>query len=584
MIEKIHGIVRRYFHVLNMDPRVTSLAEQHGREKKDTPLWVHIALFLTTLVTTTIAGASSYESILTIITSGLPFSITIMTILLAHEMGHFITARHFGMKATLPYFIPFPSLIGTMGAVIKIKSPMRSNRALLLVGAMGPVTGFILSLIAVIAGMFLSEIRQLPPVTGDMAMPVFGDSILFASVTYLVHGPIPPGHDIFLSPYAWAGWIGCLVTSLNLMPLGQLDGGHILYALIGRKQLFAGWTVFGFLVALSFVWPGWLVWVFITLFFLMVGHPVIRDNTGLSRNEKLLGWSCMIIFVLTFIPVPVQLIESNTAYPIQCDSCSGSLEPSGIALIKGRIHFISDNSGDRSIYLLKQKVYEYTAHPLQLFDLSGLSPRTTEHDLDLEGLLHNRGNLYAVDERNRIIFRISKQGRFTALTHDIALYNASRGISFSDNSNAGFEGIACNEEGTVFYVANEREKATVYILKKKGDRLVTTDHIFPEAGSGGICSDISDLFYERGHLYILSRNERRILKLDLKTLAVSQTYSYRTATEGLYHSPRGYGFAEGLAMSRSKIYLLLDSNGKSFKGQKGGKHGALVILPRPDNF
>jgi Zn-dependent protease len=584
MIKKIKGIVHRYIHVLNMDPRVTALSEQPVREKKDTPRWVHIALFLATLVTTTVAGASSYESIPAVIISGLPFSITIMTILLAHEMGHFITARHFGMKATLPYFIPFPSLIGTMGAVIKIKSPMRSNRALLLVGAMGPVTGFVLSLIAVIAGMFLSEVRLLPPVTGDMAMPVFGDSILFASVTYLVHGPIPPGYDIFLSPYAWAGWIGCLVTSLNLMPLGQLDGGHILYALIGRKQLYAGWAVFGFLVILSFVWPGWLVWVFITLFFLMVGHPVIRDNTELSRNEKLLGWSCMIILVLTFIPVPVQLIECNTVYPIQCDSCSGSLEPSGIALIKGRIHFVSDNPEDRSIYLLKQKGNAYAARPLQLFDFSGFSARKTGHSPDLEGLLFNRGNLYAVDERNRLIFRISKQGRFTVLRHDIARYNASRGISFSDDSNAGFEGIACNEEGTVFYIANEREKATVYILKKKGDRLVTTDHIFPEAYNGGICSDISDLFYEKGHLYILSRNERRILKLDLKTLAVCQTYSYLAATKGLYHSPRGYGFAEALTMDRSKIYLLLDSNGQPFHGNTDGRHGALVILPRPDNF
>jgi len=566
-----------------MDPRVTAMVEQQEQTKKDTPLWVHVALFFATLVTTTLAGASSYESIPVIITSGLPFSITIMTILLAHEMGHFLTARHFGMKATLPYFIPFPSLIGTMGAVIKIKSPMRSNRALLLVGAMGPVTGFVLSLIAVVAGIYFSEIRQLPAITGDMAMPIFGDSILFASVTYLIHGPIPPGYDIFLSPYAWAGWIGCLVTSLNLMPLGQLDGGHILYALIGRKQLYVGWGVFAGLAALSFVWPGWLVWVFITLFFLMVGHPVIRDNTVLSRNEKLLGWSCVLIFLLTFIPVPVQIIERNTVFPIHCSTCTGNLEPSGIALVKGRIHFISDNQDDVSIFLLKQKGPIYSARPLQLFDFSGLPSMGSSHPLDLEGLLYHNGNFYTVDERNRRIFRISKQGRFTLLPHDIARYNAQKGISFSRHRNAGFEGIACDEKGSTFYIANEREKATIYILKKKENRLVTASHIFLKDLNGG-GSDISDLFYEKGTLYILNRRERRILKLDLKTLEIRQTYSYGSVTKGLYPSPRGYGFAEALAMDREKIYMLLDSNGTAFLEDSGGTHGALVILPRPGDF
>lgn len=583
MIKKLTRFLRRYFLLLNMDPRITSMEEHIMREKKDTPLWVHIALFLATLVTTTLAGASSYSSILSVITSGLPFSITIMAILLAHEMGHFLTARRFGMKATLPYFIPFPSLIGTMGAVIKIKSPMRSNRALLLVGAMGPVTGFILSLIAVIAGIYFSEVRQLPAVTGDMAMPIFGDSILFASITYIIHGPIPPGHDMFLSPYAWAGWIGFLVTSLNLMPLGQLDGGHILYALIGRKQLYAGWAVFAGLVALSFVWPGWLVWVFITLVFLMVGHPAIRDTAKLSLSEKFLGWSCILIFIITFIPVPVQLIEGDTAFPIICKDCVGNLEPSGIALVRGRIHCVSDNPEDLSIFLLKRKGPGYSARPLQLFDLSGLPSMRLAHSLDLEGLLYHGGNFFTVDERNRLVYRISKQGRFTLISHDIDRYNAAKGIRFSPHPNAGFEGIACDETGSTFYIANEREKPTVYILKKTGHRLFTTSHFFLEDINGG-GSDISDLFYEKGHLYILNRKERRILKLNPKSFEVRRTYSYRSVTDGLYYSSQEYGFAEALAMDRNKIYLLLDSNGFPFRGSTDGRHGALIILPRPADF
>ncbi len=278
-------------------------ADDSGKSR----LWINILLFVITFITTTLAGSQTTESAGSLILSGLPFSITIMAILLSHEMGHYLAARHFGINATLPYFIPFPSIIGTMGAVIKIKSPIKDKRALLYIGAMGPLFGFILSLVAVIVGIYFSEIRPLPAST-DGFMPVFGDSFLFAFITEAIHGNIPAGHDIFLSPYAWAGWVGFLVTSLNLMPIGQLDGSHILYALLGRKQLFFGWAVFIALIILSFVWPGWIVWIIIALFLLMIGHPPVEDGEALSPGEKALGWICVLIFILTFIPVPVKFI------------------------------------------------------------------------------------------------------------------------------------------------------------------------------------------------------------------------------------------------------------------------------------
>ncbi|HDP80330.1 MAG TPA: site-2 protease family protein [Spirochaetes bacterium] len=268
---------------------------------------MHLVLFAVTAVTTTLAGMQPRETLLASVLSGLPFSMTIMAILLSHEMGHYLAARRFGVKATLPYFIPFPSIIGTMGAVIKIKSPIRDRRALLYIGAMGPLVGFVLSLAATIAGMYLSEIKPLPaPGTGDI--PIFGDSLLFRALGLAIHGAIPPGHDIYLSSYAWAGWIGFLVTSLNLMPMGQLDGSHILYALIGRRQLIIGWATFAGLVALSFVWPGWVIWVAMALLFLMIGHPPVPDSAPLAPAEKLLGWCCIAIFFLTFIPVPVEFL------------------------------------------------------------------------------------------------------------------------------------------------------------------------------------------------------------------------------------------------------------------------------------
>ncbi len=309
LMNKIITYFETYFSILNMDPGTVNLMKRRSSLKtdKETGLWVHILLFCVTIITTTLAGTQGGETFFDIMISGLPFSITIMTILLSHEMGHYLTARLYGIKATLPYFIPFPSIIGTMGAVIKIKSPINDRKALLYIGALGPIVGFILSLIASIAGIYLSEIKPLPTDTNGL-VPIFGDSFLFSFIVTAIHGEIPAGHDIYLSPYAWAGWIGFLVTSLNLMPMGQLDGSHVIHALIGRKQLIFGWaTLFG-LIVLSFFWPGWIVWILITLFFLMVGHPNLEDNTELSAKEKFVGWLCVGIFIITFIPIPVVLI------------------------------------------------------------------------------------------------------------------------------------------------------------------------------------------------------------------------------------------------------------------------------------
>lgn len=310
MLRKLKHAIRAYFSVLNMSPVASRIAERletDPRRDRETPRWIHAALFVITCATTTLAGAQARPTLIESILSGLPFSITIMTILTAHEMGHYLAARRFGVRATLPYFIPFPTMIGTMGAVIKIKSPILERRALLYIGAMGPLVGFILSLGAVIAGLYVSTIAPLPE-AGKGEVMIFGDSLLFKALSRLIHGDIPAGYDIYLSPYAWAGWIGFLVTSLNLMPLGQLDGSHILYALIGRGQLYFGWAVFAGLVALAFVWPGWIVWVLMALFFLMIGHPPLPESTPLNGTERLIGWCCVAIFFLTFIPVPVDIL------------------------------------------------------------------------------------------------------------------------------------------------------------------------------------------------------------------------------------------------------------------------------------
>lgn len=315
-MNKIRILIKRYFHRLNTgmpapQPEAPSF-EFASRERKTSPL-INLLLLVTTFFTTTLAGAHSGTTMIDYLMSGLSYSLTIMTILLFHEMGHYFAARKFGIASTLPYFIPIyiPEIIhfGTMGAVIKTKSPIPNRKALLYVGAMGPLPGFIISLAAVIYGLSVSKVIPIPVPQPNTVIPIFGDSLLFKGLVYCVHGAIPSGHDIQLSSFAWAGWIGFLITSLNLMPLGQLDGSHILYALFGRKQTLFGWAAFVGLMGMSFVWPGWIVWIVLTLVLLMVAHPHVPDGEGLGTKEKVIGWLCIVIFILTFIPVPVTFIS-----------------------------------------------------------------------------------------------------------------------------------------------------------------------------------------------------------------------------------------------------------------------------------
>ncbi len=269
---------------------------------------VHIILFLLTVFTTLLAGAlhkgadlfKNPEHIL----MGIPFSFSLMGILLAHELGHYLTARKYGLNVTLPYFIPAPPLpfiIGTFGAFIKMRSPVRDRRMLLDVGAAGPLVGVAVSVPFLILGLQSSEVKL---VQGEGGM-MLGSSLLLSLMSWLVVGPIPTGYDIVIHPVGFAGWIGLLVTSLNLLPVGQLDGGHVAYALFGEKQNKISKYVFLALLALGiFGWQGWLFWSLL-LFIMGFRHPPpLHWWVSLDRKRKVIGWLTVIIFILTFIPVP----------------------------------------------------------------------------------------------------------------------------------------------------------------------------------------------------------------------------------------------------------------------------------------
>lgn len=263
---------------------------------------VNIVLFLLTIVTTMFAGAlqAGVNPFLKIYV-GWPFSLTIMLILGTHELGHYFASKRLGVDATPPYFIPVGHpIIGTFGAVIKMKSPIPDRKALLEIGVAGPLAGLVFAIPAVVIGLKLSSMVPVSDAGWQL-----GNSLLFGIITKLVVGEIPEGMDILLHPVAFAGWLGFFITALNLLPLGQLDGGHIVYGLIGRYQKWIGWVFFGLLLVFGFFWIGWFVWAILILWFVKVQHPApLDDLSTISLKHRIVGMIAMIFLVLTFIPNP----------------------------------------------------------------------------------------------------------------------------------------------------------------------------------------------------------------------------------------------------------------------------------------
>jgi len=274
-------------------------------------LSTHVILFIATLITTTVvgaimAGANPVTSPLGI-ARGLPFSLTLLTILGIHEFGHYFAARSWKIDVTLPYFIPAPFIpIGTFGAVIKMKSTIPNRKALIDVGATGPVAGFVVSIIACVVGLHMSSFGQFKPdeLSGNLLL---GESLIFRLLGYLVHGSVPDSEILTLHPVAFAGWLGLFVTALNLIPIGQLDGGHILFALSPRIHEFIRRLRLPILLLMGVTfWSGWYLWAVI-LFFIGGPHPYpdyMDSRIGVFR--RILAISTLAIFVLCIIPAPVK--------------------------------------------------------------------------------------------------------------------------------------------------------------------------------------------------------------------------------------------------------------------------------------
>ena len=280
-------------------------------------------MFVLTLMSTTIVGASmeynfarnlpafDFERDLAtfaswwrhpaVLLAGLPFSLTLLVILLAHEFGHYIACRYYHVDASLPYFIPAPTFTGTLGAFIRIRAPIYSKRVLFDVGVAGPIAGFVFLLPALAIGLAFSKI--LPGIVHQGAF-TFGTPALL----WLLERAVFPGvatADIYLHPVARAAWIGILATALNLLPIGQLDGGHILYSMVGDKHKLMSRVFTAALVPIGiFFWQGWLVWAVLLLIFGM-RHPAIYDPSVLGDGRRKLAWLSLVIFVLCFTLAPI---------------------------------------------------------------------------------------------------------------------------------------------------------------------------------------------------------------------------------------------------------------------------------------
>lgn len=267
---------------------------------------INLVLFILTVLTTLFAGSYLNQgdplSRIEDLSLGIPFSFTLLAIIGCHEFGHYFMCRKHNVAATLPYFLPAPPpfLIGTFGAVIKIRAPIKNNRALFDIGAAGPIAGIIVAIPAIIIGLERSEILEAQPMIGGS----LGEPILFKIISRMVLGEIPEGFDVYLHPVAFAGWIGLIVTALNLLPIGQLDGGHIAYALIGKHQAILGYVVFYTLFLLALFWLGWLMFIIISIF-IKIRHPaggtIIEP---LDFRRKALGVVCLVLLIVSFIPVP----------------------------------------------------------------------------------------------------------------------------------------------------------------------------------------------------------------------------------------------------------------------------------------
>jgi membrane-associated protease RseP (regulator of RpoE activity) len=286
-------------------------------------IWLHALLLGLTTLTTTITGLEHYAAFLSdfganrvsagwaSIGYGAWYSVTILAILGAHEMGHYLACRYYRVDASLPYFLPMLGVLtGTFGAVIRIREPIRHKRALFDIGIAGPIAGFLVAVPALLAGISLSNVVPLPRHFSGLEL---GEPLLFKAAAWLIWGTPADGLGLNMHPMAFAAWFGLLATALNLFPIAQLDGGHISYAVFGPRATYVTYASLGVALALTAVSMSWIVWtvmIVVMLFIAGPGHPRVMDEiVPLDRGRLWLAAFAAVMFALCFTPAPIELLD-----------------------------------------------------------------------------------------------------------------------------------------------------------------------------------------------------------------------------------------------------------------------------------
>lgn len=286
--------------------------------------WIHALLFAMTILTTTVVGVSHWLAFRSdfgtrqvsagmgvLAVQGLWYSLTLLAILGAHELGHYLACRYYRISASLPYFLPIPfPLTGTAGAFIRIRQPITTKPALFDIGVAGPFAGFLVALPALVIGLAMSNLVPLPPVFSGAEL---GEPLLFKFAVWLTWGAIPENLSLNLHPMAFAAWFGLLATALNLFPIGQFDGGHVAYAAFGRRSFYVTIGTLAVALGLCFYSASWIVWTGLAIVLLSVfgwrHPPTWDDHVPLDRARLLLALVALLVFIVCFTPAPIQPLD-----------------------------------------------------------------------------------------------------------------------------------------------------------------------------------------------------------------------------------------------------------------------------------
>jgi membrane-associated protease RseP (regulator of RpoE activity) len=297
------------------------------RPKFQDRVWLHVLLFLLTVASTTFVGANYYAAFLSgfsgatpsisttsLLLHGFWYSGTVLAILGCHEMGHYLACRYYDVDASRPFFLPLPLLspFGTLGAFIRIREPIPQKRILFDIGIAGPIAGFLIAVPTIFMGIAMSNVIRLPNPLPPNTL-VYGEPLIYKIASHLLWGTLPAGHDLNLHPMGFGAWFGLFATALNLFPVGQLDGGHISYAVLGRRSSHVTLGTIAVGLVLSIFAGSWIVWSVMMLVMLrLFGRhhpPVFDEETPLDRGRLILAVFALVMFILCFIPVPLDLIR-----------------------------------------------------------------------------------------------------------------------------------------------------------------------------------------------------------------------------------------------------------------------------------